>query len=588
MLTLHLRSLASELGLATGHGDIQWPVVAGWVGLVWYTTVTLVCSLGTYQIWKHCLQRPQKSTTSSSARSNNTPHITAIRPVKGLEPHLYECLASTFRQDYPRDKLTVYFCISTKTDPAYPTLQKLVSDFPHADARIFVEDDDPLLHSEDGGGHASAAAAAAPPAYELGPNPKIRNMSRAYREAKGDIVWIIDCNVWVGKGVCGRMMDKLCGTAGGKRYKFVHHLPVAVDVTGEEGLKTRRGEQEALLESYTNGWDDGDDDAAGAAAAAGPLTTGGGRLEELFLSSSHAKMYTAINTVLIAPCIVGKSNMFRRSHLDYLTAAAPSTTAAAADRRRRNPGIDYFSDNICEDHLIGDLLWKSPVREEKELGQRWGKHAMVFGDLAFQPVAHMSVQSYVARRVRWLRVRKFTVLLATLVEPGTESILCSCYGAWGVTTALAQFLGRKGYAAAEAALSTWPAFWACFALSMLGWILTDWLVYIMLHSGRTVELDEDTPSFARPPPQGTVTRRPFLHWLAAWLGREVLALPIWIWAFYGGVTVTWRDRRFRVGLDMRVREIVDGDATTSTIPGLSSSRSSPSGASQDRNKTRRD
>ncbi|PYH80209.1 hypothetical protein BO82DRAFT_403668 [Aspergillus uvarum CBS 121591] len=586
MLTLHLRSLASELGLATRHGDIQWPVVAGWVGLVWYTTVTLVCSLGTYQIWKLCLQKPHRSTTSS-ASPNDAPHITAIRPVKGLEPHLYECLASTFRQDYPRDKLTVYFCISSKNDPAYPTLQKLVADFPHADARIFVEDDDPLLQQQQHSGNVA-------PAYELGPNPKIRNMSRAYREAKGDIVWIIDCNVWVGKGVCGRMVDKLCGTTagGGKRYKFVHHLPVAVDVTGSEGLRRRReGEQEALRESYTNG---GDDDAAASAglergdtAAAGPLTTGGGRLEELFLSSSHAKMYTAINTVLIAPCIVGKSNMFRRSHLDYLTAAPPS--AAAADRRRRrNPGIDYFSDNICEDHLIGDLLWKSAVREEKELGQRWGKHAMVFGDLAFQPVANMSVQSYVARRVRWLRVRKFTVLLATLVEPGTESILCSCYGAWGVTTALAQFLGRKGYPAAEAMLATWPAFWACFGLSMLGWIVTDWLVYLMLHSGRTVELDEDTPSFARPPSQSNTTRRPFLHWLAAWLGREVLALPIWVWAFYGGVTVTWRDRRFRVGLDMRVREIVDGGATTSTIPGLSSLRSSPSAASQDRNKTRRD
>ncbi|RAL12761.1 putative ceramide glucosyltransferase [Aspergillus homomorphus CBS 101889] len=570
MLTLHLRSLASELGLASRHGDIQWPVVAGWVGLVWYTTVTLVCSLGTYQIWKHCLQRPRKST---SATTPDAPHITAIRPVKGLEPHLYECLASTFRQDYPRDRLTVYFCISTKNDPAYPTLQKLVADFPHADARVYVEDDDPLLQPD----HV--------PAYALGPNPKIRNMSRAYREAKGDIVWIIDCNVWVGKGVCGRMVDKLCGTGAtpGRRYKFVHHLPVAVDMTGSESL---RGEQETLLESYTNGddasWERGDATATVLEHGTGPLATGGGRLEELFLSSSHAKMYTAINTVLIAPCIVGKSNMFRRSHLDYLT--APS--AADPPHRRRNPGIDYFSDNICEDHLIGDLLWKSRVREEKELGERWGKHAMVFGDLAFQPVANMSVQSYVARRVRWLRVRKFTVLLATLVEPGTESIVCSCYGAWGVTTALAQLLAKKGYGFAEI-LSTWTAFWTFFGLSMAGWILVDWMVYIMLHSGQTVELDDDTPFFARPPTR-SVTRRPFLHWLAAWLGREMLALPIWVWAFYGGVTVTWRDRRFRVGLDMKVREIVDGGNMASTIPGLSSSRSSALGSSQDRNKARRD
>lgn len=479
--------------------------------------------------------------------------------MKGLEPHLYECLASTFRQDYPHDKLTVCFCVSSRGDPAYPILQKLVSDFSRFDARLYVEDDDPLLQP----GHV--------PAYNLGPNPKIRNMSRAYREAKGDIVWIIDCNAWVGRGVCGRMVDKLCGTGADstKRYKFVHHLPVAVDMTGTAGL---REEQEALLEAHTNRNDsrDSSETAMVMDHGAGMLATGGGRLEELFLSSSHAKMYTAINTVLIAPCIVGKSNMFRRSHLDYLTAPSP------ADPHRRNAGIDYFSDNICEDHLIGDLLWRKQVRGEKEQGERWGKHALVFGDLAFQPVANMSVQAYVARRVRWLRVRKFTVVLATLVEPGTESILCSFYGAWGVTTALAQYLGDQGYAIAEA-LSTWTAFWGFFCLSIVTWILIDWTVYIMLHSGKTVELDEDTPSFARPP-QG-VTRRPFRAWFTAWLGREMLAFPIWLWAVYGGVTVIWRDRQFRVGLDMKVREI-GGDSLA--VKGSSSSRSSSSSSSKAR------
>ncbi|PWY90789.1 hypothetical protein BO70DRAFT_384412 [Aspergillus heteromorphus CBS 117.55] len=531
MLELQSRSNSPEVGPAI-HGDVPWTVLVGWVGLIWYTTVVVVCVLGYSQLWRHYYQKPRKS---SSAAASNAPHVTAIRPVKGLEPNLYECLASTFRQDYPADKLTVCFCVSSRLDPAYPTLQKLVSDFPHADARLYVEDDDPLLQPDN------------LPAYDLGPNPKIRNMSRAYREAKGDIIWIIDCNAWVGKGVCGRMVDRLCGTgSSGKKYKFVHHLPVAVDMTGTASL---REEQEALLESYTNGDANAleSDAPAMLGPGAGVLATGGGRLEELFLSSSHAKMYTAINTVLIAPCIVGKSNMFRRSHLDYLT--------VSPDARRRNAGIDFFSDNICEDHLIGDLLWKKQIREEKELGERWGKHALVFGDLAFQPVANMSVQAYVARRVRWLRVRKFTVMLATLVEPGTESILCSCYGAWGVTTALAHYLGdRGGYAVAET-LSTWTAFWGVFFLSMATWILIDWTVYIMLHSGKTVELDEDTPSFARAP-RG-ITRRAFRTWLAAWLGREMLAFPIWAWAVYGGVTVTWRDRQFRVGLDMKVREIED-------------------------------
>lgn len=323
------------------------------------------------------------------------------------------------------------------------------------------------------------------------------------------------------------MVDRLCGfgPGSGKKYKFVHHLPIVVDVSGED-----------------------DSLELGDPAVVG---YGGGRLEELFLSSAHAKMYTAINTVLIAPCIVGKSSMFRRSHLDYLTAPPPREIHC------RSPGIDFFSDNICEDHLIGDLLWKNKVREELELGERWGKHAMVFGDLAIQPVANMSVPSYIARRVRWLRVRKFTVLLATLVEPGTESFVCSLYGAWGVTTALADFLRRRDFSIAEE-LTSWTAFFAVFALSMVAWILVDWTLYIKLHSAKTVETDEHTPHFARPIPKGMATRRPFLHWFAAWLGREGLALPIWVSAVYGGVTVSWRDRRFKVGFDAKVREIEPG------------------------------
>lgn len=434
--------------------------------------------------------------------------------------------------------------MSTRDDPAYPTLCKLVADFPDVDARVFVEEEDPLLQ-QDGMN-----------TYTLGPNPKIRNMSRAYREAKGDIIWIIDCNVWVGKGVCGRMVDRLCGTGAtpGKKYKFVHHLPVAVDVTGESNLLEER---QALLDANPQSSDAHADVAAAAMPSVRPedgpaamIATGGGRLEELFLSSAHAKMYTAINTVLVAPCIVGKSNMFRRSHLDYLT--GPSSSSSEA----RHAGIDFFSENICEDHLIGDLLWKKKVREEKELGERWGKHAMVFGDLAVQPVANMSVPAYIARRVRWLRVRKFTVLLATLVEPGTESFLCSIYGAWGVTAALAPYLQKEGVQWASS-LGTWAAFFAFFIFSMISWILVDWTLYIKLHSAKTIEMDEGTPAFTRPQRyrSSETTRRPFMQWFAAWLGREVLALPIWIMAVYGGVTVVWRDRRFKVGFDAKVREI---------------------------------
>ena len=68
-----------------------------------------------------------------------------------------------------------------------------------------------------------------------------------------------------------------------------------------------------------------------------------------------------------------------------------------------------------------------------------------------------------------------------------------------------------------------------------------------------MEAVDNVPPFARPPTG--ISRRSFLHWLTAWIGREALALPIWFWAFWGGVTVVWRDRKFWVGMDMKVHEI---------------------------------
>ena len=90
---------------------------------------------------------------------------------------------------------------------------------------------------------------------------------------------------------------------------------------------------------------------------------------------------------------------------------------------------------------------------------------------------------------------------------------------------------------------------------MLAWMAVDRTLYAILHSGRSVEVDAHTPDFAR----GRVAaRRSRAEWALAWVGREALALPVWAWAVLGGVTVEWRGKRFWVGVDMRVREIVEG------------------------------
>jgi len=475
----------------------------------------------------------KQPSVSVSSNSNDAPRVTIIRPCKGFEPYLYECLTSTFQQDYPKDKYQISFCVSSRHDPAFHVLERAVRDFPRHDARICVEEDDPVLTGD------------GPAGPQLGPNPKIRNMSRAYREAKSDIVWILDCNIWVGRGTLGRMVDELCGlskTGAQRPFKLVHHIPVAVDVSNDA---------RAFSDPATASQNEVHDSIRSGRKRSSDMR--GGRLDEMFLSTAHAKMYAAISSVAVAPCINGKSNMFRRSHLDYLTSPShlnwspASNSGLVRSAQPHSTGIDHFSYNICEDHLIGDLLWRSKIPDMPNIRN----HGLVFGDLALQPVADMSWSDYAARRVRWLRVRKFTVPVATLVEPGTESFLCSAYGAFGLTTSrhTKDMFG-----------SSWLAFCLLWLLSIAVWAAIDRTLYNVFQSGKTIDPAEDgqeLPPFARP--LTNQSRRPLSQWLPIWFLRESLALPVWSWAIWGGVTVVWRDRKFWVGIDMKVHEVRDDD-----------------------------
>ncbi|KOS17093.1 Ceramide glucosyltransferase [Escovopsis weberi] len=509
----------------------QFVELAAAVSLAWAVLVLFVQAVGIGAIYRHFSRTPRPPHSSNLGR--DAPAVTIIRPVKGLEPKLYECIASTFRQAYPRDKVSIRLCVQNEADPAYPVLQRLIRDFPSHDAQILLEDNDPASY------HAA-----------LGPNPKIRNISRAYREAKGDIIWVIDCNVWVSSGVLGRMVDRLMGfTAPGeapeKPFKFVHQMPLVVDLEhfSRAAASAASHESQALLS---------DGEATVARAA---LHHGGGRLDEMFMATSHVKFYCAINVVSVAPCIVGKSNMFRKSHLDQVTDPARNPILPQQDDGPRpgpgfsptSTGVDYFSHNICEDHLIGDILWRSDI-------PGFANHGIVWGDLALQPMAGMSLANYAARRVRWLRARKFTVLLATLVEPGIEAFLCSGYLSFSITT-LPYFRDTFGVA------QSWASMGLGWLLSVMAWMLVDWVLFRFLHSGLTVEVDPDTPAFAR----GTLDklgmpRRSLAEWIPAWLGRELLALPIWFWAVLLGTRINWRGKEFKVRLDTTVEELTGGIA----------------------------
>ncbi|KAI0652058.1 glycosyltransferase family 21 protein [Trametes meyenii] len=304
----------------------------------------------------------------------------------------------------------------------------------------------------------------------VGVNPKVNNLMTAYHQVAHDILWVLDSNVMVEPGTLARSVDILNPPPNAphpprRRIGVVHHVPYAW-VT-----------KHAL----------------------------GSRVEEAFLNTNHAKMYIAINTVAIDSCVVGKSCLYRKSDLERVDGSLkPIADADTGGAQSGERGLAAFGRFLAEDNMIAGALWH-------ELGLRHDLSC----DVAKNAVGNMSLADYIARRIRWVRVRKRMVLAATLVEPFTESVLAGVLASLG----LRYLLGIPP--------------WLFLSVHFLVWLFVDMDVFASL-AGHPV------PASMR------------WQFLAAWTARELIALPIWFMAIIGS-EVEWRGKRYEVMQNGEVR-----------------------------------
>ncbi|KAF9995208.1 hypothetical protein BGZ80_011156 [Entomortierella chlamydospora] len=162
----------------------------------WFFSFTAAFGAITISRWRYS-GKHQRS-LSSRLPKDDAPGVSIIRPLRGIDCNMYENLASSFRQDYPR--FEIIFSVAHPNDPAIAVVKDLMKKFPNVDTRLIIGE------------------------KNVGINPKINNMIQSYETAKYDIVWVCDSNVYVDPGCMGRSVDKMMKPGVG----LVHHLPFGV------------------------------------------------------------------------------------------------------------------------------------------------------------------------------------------------------------------------------------------------------------------------------------------------------------------------------------------------------------------------
>jgi len=298
----------------------------------------------------------------------------------------------------------------------------------------------------------------------VGVNPKVNNLMKPYRRAENDILWVIDSGILADEGTLARSVAALTRPAR-RRVAVVHHVPSAI-IDGNQV---------------------------------------GSRLEAAFLNTNHAKMYIAINTVGIESCVVGKSNLYRKSDVDRVNGSR-IPIQDQRDSETREYGLRAFGKYLAEDNMLASALW-----HELDL-----RHDLSC-DVVQNFVGKMSFMDYIWRRVRWIRVRKHMVWSATVLEPFTECFVVALLGSFAFSTLFG--------------VSRWVFLFCHFVT----WLEIDFEVHSAL-LGEYPAL-EDLPLF-----------------LLAWIGREALAFPIWVLGVFGN-EIIWRGQRYQMIKDGEARPV---------------------------------
>eukprot|EP00043_Microstomoeca_roanoka_P000156 m.27031 g.27031 ORF g.27031 m.27031 type:complete len:461 (-) comp10159_c0_seq3:140-1522(-) len=230
------------------------------------------------------------STTTATTNTRARSPLSMIKPLKGAAETLEENLTSCFNALTSQDELLI--CVESERDSALPIARLVASRYPHIRCVFFTA------------------------ASQIGLNPKINNIYKAFNSCTHDIVWIHDANMFIDDRDTPRIMMSLLSLR--PKVGMVHQVPT-------------------VMSSYSI------------------VNT----LEQVYFATQHAHVYIFAD-VIRDNCVNGMSIMFKRSVFIENTGGLASFAHHVAE--------DFFMTKAM--HQCGYTHVLAPLPSKQNAGDR--------------------------------------------------------------------------------------------------------------------------------------------------------------------------------------------------------------------------
>lgn len=152
--------------------------------LAGYAVISLsIHIVSTALAWRRCTHVPDLAQPAA-----DSPSVSLVRPLCGVEAFERETLLSSFMLNYPNYEIV--FCVADAQDPVIGLVDRLMASFPQIPARLIIGDE------------------------KVSANPKLNNVVRGWDESRFDWIIMADSNVLMPEDYIQRMMARWTPTTG--------------------------------------------------------------------------------------------------------------------------------------------------------------------------------------------------------------------------------------------------------------------------------------------------------------------------------------------------------------------------------------